>query len=310
MDRASGVGGGGGMPPPQQMPDAVGLAAAADPQFVLLRNNIREKIFDYLGRKQMSADWRQRLPELTRRLEKVLFRIFPNKSEYYNMTLGPIEPHLQYAIKLLIAQNREQQRYQEMSTQIASSMGYGTIIPAPGMTRGASENSGVSYVIHNMDPSSSGAGMVPQNACMGTSLPAADPQFVLLRNNIREKIFAYIGRKQTSADWRRRLPELARRLEEILFRKFPNKSEYYNMMLGPIEPHLQYAIKFLSAQNAQRQRDLEMSRQIASSPGITQGASENSGVSYVTHNMGPSSSGAGMVHQNAYMGASLSGGDC
>ncbi|KAM0831790.1 hypothetical protein ACQ4PT_065322 [Festuca glaucescens] len=175
MDRASGVGGGGGMPPPQQMPDAVGLAAAADPQFVLLRNNIREKIFDYLGRKQMSADWRQRLPELTRRLEKVLFRIFPNKSEYYNMTLGPIEPHLQYAIKLLIAQNREQQRYQEMSTQIASSMGYGTIIPAPGMTRGASENSGVSYVIHNMDPSSSGAGMVPQNACMGTSLPGEAP---------------------------------------------------------------------------------------------------------------------------------------
>ncbi|KAM0904420.1 hypothetical protein ACQ4PT_018015 [Festuca glaucescens] len=132
MDRASGVGGGGGMPPPQQMPDAVGLAAAADPQFVLLRNNIREKIFDYLGRKQMSADWRRRLPELTRRLEKVLFRIFPNKSEYYNMTLGPIKPHLQYAIKLLSAQNREQQRYQEMSTQIASSTGYGTIIPAPG----------------------------------------------------------------------------------------------------------------------------------------------------------------------------------
>jgi hypothetical protein len=41
MDRASG---GGGMPPPQQMPDAVGLAAAADPQFVLMRNTMREKM--------------------------------------------------------------------------------------------------------------------------------------------------------------------------------------------------------------------------------------------------------------------------
>ncbi|XP_051227807.1 probable histone acetyltransferase HAC-like 1 [Lolium perenne] len=136
---------------------------------------------------------------------------------------------------------------------------------------------------------------------------AADPQFVLMRNTMREKIFDYIGRKQTSADWRRRLPELARRLEEILFRKFPNKSGYYSMMLAPVEPQLQYAIKFLSAQNAQRQRDLQISRQTASSPGITQGARELSGVSYIAHNMGPSSSGAGMVHQNVHMAASMPG---
>jgi hypothetical protein len=42
MDRGSGV---GGVPPlDQQMPDAVGLAAAADPQFVELRNTNREKL--------------------------------------------------------------------------------------------------------------------------------------------------------------------------------------------------------------------------------------------------------------------------
>jgi hypothetical protein len=35
--------------------------------------------------------------------------------------------------------------------------------------------------------------------------------------------FEYTGRKQPSPEWRRRLPELAKRLEEILYRKFPNK---------------------------------------------------------------------------------------
>ncbi|KAM0929979.1 hypothetical protein ACQ4PT_001244 [Festuca glaucescens] len=57
---------------------------------------------------------------------------YQTKSEYYNMTLGPNEPHLQYAIKLLSAQNREGQRYQEMSRQIVSFPGHGTIITAPG----------------------------------------------------------------------------------------------------------------------------------------------------------------------------------
>jgi len=35
--------------------------------------------------------------------------------------------------------------------------------------------------------------------------------------------FEYIGRKQSSAEWRKRLPELGKRLENILYRKFPNK---------------------------------------------------------------------------------------
>lgn len=165
MDRATGVSGAGGMPPlTQQMPDDVGLTAVADPQFVMLRNTTREKIFDYIAKKQTSADWRRRLPELARRLEEILFRKYPYKSEYYNMMQGPIEPHLQFAIKSLSAQNQQHQQNLEMSRQIASSPGYGTIIPTPGITQSASANSGVSYVTHHMGPSSSGAGMVPQNA--------------------------------------------------------------------------------------------------------------------------------------------------
>jgi len=68
-------------------------------------------------------------------------------------------------------------------------------------------------------------------------------------------------------EWRRRLPELAKRLEEVLYRKFPNKNDYYNMMKGPIEPHLQFAIRTLSAQNQQIQQNLQNSRETTSSSG-------------------------------------------
>uniref|UniRef100_A0ACD5XEU7 Uncharacterized protein n=1 Tax=Avena sativa TaxID=4498 RepID=A0ACD5XEU7_AVESA len=122
MDRGSGVGGAPLLH--EQMLDDVGLAAAADPQFVVLRNATRDKILEYIGRKQSSADWRRRLPELARRLEEILFRKFPNK--------GPMEPPLQYAIKFLSAQNTQRQRNLERSSQGASSLGYGTIMPTPG----------------------------------------------------------------------------------------------------------------------------------------------------------------------------------
>ncbi|RLN09614.1 putative histone acetyltransferase HAC-like 1 [Panicum miliaceum] len=97
----------------------------------------------------------------------------------------------------------------------------------------------------------------------------ADQQFVMLRTAMREKIFEYIGRKQSSSEWRWRLPKLAKRLEEVLYTKFPNKNDYYNMMKGPVEPQLQFAIKALSAQNQQIQQNLQMAREAASSYGTT-----------------------------------------
>ncbi|VAH67768.1 unnamed protein product [Triticum turgidum subsp. durum] len=78
-----------------------------------------------------------------------------------------IEPHLQFAIKQLSAQNQQRQQNQQLSRQIASSPGYGTMILTPGITQGASETSRMSYVTGNIGPSSSGAGMVPLNANMG-----------------------------------------------------------------------------------------------------------------------------------------------
>ncbi|KAF7025412.1 hypothetical protein CFC21_037591 [Triticum aestivum] len=152
-----------GMPPPQSQTQD----AWVDPQFVMMRSSIRDKIFEYIGRKQTSADWRRRLPELARRLEEILFRKYPSKAEYYNMMKQQIEPHLQFAIKQLSAQNQQRQQNQQLSRQIASSPGYGTMILTPGITQGASETSRMSYVTGNIGPSSSGAGMVPLNANMG-----------------------------------------------------------------------------------------------------------------------------------------------
>lgn len=90
------------------------------------------------------------------------------------MMRQPVEPQLQFAIKTLSAQNQQNQQNQQMSRQMASSSGYSTMIPTPGITQGASGNSRMSYGTDNMGLSSSGAGMVPQNANMGTSMPGMD----------------------------------------------------------------------------------------------------------------------------------------
>jgi len=45
------------------------------------------------------------------------------------------------------------------------------------------------------------------------------------------------------------------------------QNDYYNMMKGPIEPHLQFAIRTLSAQNQQIQQNLQKARETASSSG-------------------------------------------
>jgi E1A/CREB-binding protein len=86
------------------------------------------------------------------------------------MMRGPVEPQLQFAIKTLSAQN---QQNQQTSRQIASSSSYGMMIPTPGMPQGSSGNTRAPYVTDNNAISSSGAGMVPQNANMGTSMQGA-----------------------------------------------------------------------------------------------------------------------------------------
>ena len=90
------------------------------------------------------------------------------------MAKGPIEPHLLFALQICSA--GQFQENQQLTRQIASFSGYGTIgttTLTPGITQGANENSRMSYVPYNMGPSSSAA-LVPQSANMGTSLAGTD----------------------------------------------------------------------------------------------------------------------------------------
>lgn len=98
------------------------------------------------------------------------------------MMRGPVEPQLQFAIKTLSAQNQQNQQNQQMPRQMASSSGYGTMIPTPGITQSATGNSRMPYVTDNTGLPSSGATMVPQGANTGTSLPGSDcsTQLVLM----------------------------------------------------------------------------------------------------------------------------------
>lgn len=90
------------------------------------------------------------------------------------MAKGPIKPIIMFVVRTLHAESRQHRQNQQSSRQIASSTRYGIMIPTPGITQGASENSRMSYVTGNIGPLSSGANMVPQNANMGTLLPGAD----------------------------------------------------------------------------------------------------------------------------------------
>uniref|UniRef100_A0ACD5WIC0 Uncharacterized protein n=1 Tax=Avena sativa TaxID=4498 RepID=A0ACD5WIC0_AVESA len=174
MDQVGGIGGVDGMAPRhQQTHDAMGLAEGFDPQLVMLRHDTREKISEYLGRRPMASRWRRRLPDFARRLEEILFKEYPNKRDYYNMTKEPTESYFLSALTIL-RQYEQLQQNQQLSGPITSSGGYGTTSLTHGITQGASENFRVSYVPYNLDPSF-GAGLVPQSANMGTSLSGEAP---------------------------------------------------------------------------------------------------------------------------------------
>ncbi|PUZ73989.1 hypothetical protein GQ55_1G030200 [Panicum hallii var. hallii] len=242
--------------------------ADADQQFVMLRTAMREKIFEYTGRKQPSPEWRRRLPEPAKRLEEILYRKFPNKNDYYNMMRGQLSRICSLLLRLS-AQNQQIQQNLQKAWETASSSGRMT----PVVNHDALCEQSASLLTdsqNNADEHNKTDRGLPQHQSTEdmAALSGVDQQFVMLRTAMREKILEYIRRKQSSPEWRKRLPELAKRLEEVLHREFPNmQNDYYNMMKGPIDPHLQFAIRTLSAQNQQIQQNLQMARETASSSG-------------------------------------------
>ncbi|XP_044345263.1 probable histone acetyltransferase HAC-like 1 [Triticum aestivum] len=87
------------------------------------------------------------------------------------MTRRPMPQAMVFAVKTYTAQNRQYRQIQQSLRQIASSPGYGAMIPTSSIMQGASENSRMSYVTGNVGPLTSSADMVLQNANMDTSLP-------------------------------------------------------------------------------------------------------------------------------------------
>ncbi|XBI21169.1 hypothetical protein VPH35_062320 [Triticum aestivum] len=154
------------------MQHVVGLTTAADPQFVRLRDNVRREMpKNFLGVTPLLPLRRPRLRALAGRLEEILFRKYPTKMEYYNMTRRPMPPAMMFAIKTYMAQNRQYRQNEQSLRHIASSPGYGAMNLTSNIMQGASENSRMSYVTGNVGPLPSSADMVLQNANMDTSLP-------------------------------------------------------------------------------------------------------------------------------------------
>ncbi|CAL4971523.1 unnamed protein product [Urochloa decumbens] len=239
-----------------------------DQQFVMLRTAMHEKIFEYIGRKQSSGEWVRRLPELAKRLEDVLYTKFSNRNDYYNMMKGPVEPQLQFAIKTLSTQNQQNQQNPQMARETTSSS-FATMTPVGNHHALCQQSASLlaDTQTNNADECArTDTGLLQHQRIEDmAALSGVDGQFVMLRTAMNEKIFEYIGKRQKLAQWQKRLPKLAKMLEEVLYTKFPNRNDYYNMMKGPIEPPLLYVIKTLSAQNQQNQQNPQMARDTASS---------------------------------------------
>ncbi|XP_047056318.1 uncharacterized protein LOC124662537 [Lolium rigidum] len=91
--------------------------------------------------------------------------------------------------------------------------------------------------------------------------------------------------------------------------------DYHNMTKEPSERHFLFALAIFSAQHQEVDQTQQLLRHIAFSggygtmtltQGVMQGASENSGISYVPYTMGPSD-GASLVPHSTNMGTSQSG---
>ncbi|XP_020194884.1 uncharacterized protein [Aegilops tauschii subsp. strangulata] len=117
MNRLGGSGTGGADVPPLQHQQLEEVMGHGDPMLVAMRNNYRQRILEHAERVvtarlhkglRVPDDWQRGLPELARRVEKVLFEKHPNKREYYNMTNEPIQPHFEFAVTTSLAQTERQ----------------------------------------------------------------------------------------------------------------------------------------------------------------------------------------------------------
>ncbi|RLN08464.1 putative histone acetyltransferase HAC-like 1 [Panicum miliaceum] len=283
-----------GKPRPRPMVRKAG-PSWTDEQFARKRTGVRKRILRYLRTRRRWTPQQQ--PKLAEQLEEILYTEFPSKNDYYNMLKrGSVEAQLlPFACKILNARNRQNRQNTQVERQTTSSFS-ANMAATPFSTAwwlnlsvvqgtehvgkvanhdGLSEQSASIPPVQNKnaderDRTDMG---LPQHQPMGDmAFSGADQQFLMLRTATREKIIKYIERRPMAAMWDKRLSAvLARRFEDTLYTKFPNMNEYYNMMKGPIEPRLLFAIRTYKAQKQQNQQDPQMARATTSSSGtITQ----------------------------------------
>ncbi|XP_026663662.2 probable histone acetyltransferase HAC-like 1 isoform X2 [Phoenix dactylifera] len=142
-----------------------------------------------------------------------------------------------------------------------------------------------------------------------------DPELMEGRKAMHEKIYNYLKRRNHSSsdDWLRRLPELARRLEEYIFKDAPRKEDYMSMVMEPVEPRLQLIMKSLPNHSQSLSHNITYSSSLSTmipTPGISHNGSTSSVVSCSAENSATAASGAGMGTQTtANMGNLLSTGN-
>ncbi|RCV23088.1 hypothetical protein SETIT_4G271400v2 [Setaria italica] len=129
-----------------------------DHQFSKMRSAMHRNIVDHLM-KMMKIAENQSLGKLADRLEEVLYRLHPTKVDYYVMLKGPIEPHLQGAIKVL---SRHGNQHQQMSHQTPTPSHCGTMVPTPGSMSNGYQDPSINVLQNSMATSDSSV-MCPVN---------------------------------------------------------------------------------------------------------------------------------------------------
>ncbi|XP_072953794.1 probable histone acetyltransferase HAC-like 1 [Typha angustifolia] len=131
----------------------------------------------------------------------------------------------------------------------------------------------------------------PRNPSMDAELDAA-------RATMREKIYNCLERRNhSSGDWQRRLPELAKRLEDRIFKEASTKNDYLNMVMEPVEHLLQSVLRNLPHNSQSVSHHITPSSAFSTmipTPGITQNSSGNPSISCAMENSTIATSGAGL----------------
>lgn len=112
---------------PQRMPNMV--TANLNQDLLVARRLMREKIAQYIQRNKVAGgDWMQRIPDIVRRLDDLLYKT-STKEEYMNMET--LDRRIYSILKSL--QNKH-------NAQVSSSGHVGTMIPTPGMSQIGNRN--------------------------------------------------------------------------------------------------------------------------------------------------------------------------